>query len=399
MKTEAAIIGAGPAGLIAAEVISSNGFNTTVFEEHSKVGKPNHCAGIISVEGLERLGIPLDDSFYLNTIKGGRIYSADGTYIEIRDKKPRAHIIDRSQFDCFLSRKAESAGADIRTNTRVREITSTKKSVVGLKTLDYSCRSEVLINSEGAKGRLLNKSGMGTTQQGLCYGFNVDIPDVQIEQDMVEVWFNDELSKDFFAWVIPVDENIVRVGLGTSGNSGYDAIRDFIRKRFGDIDVPLIQGGLICTGGPVNRTSYPGMLLVGDVAGQVKPTTGGGVVIGGLCSKIAGEITSMHIETNGRYTLDLYDKEWRKLYGNELATMQVLRKTLNGLGDERLNRMLNAFNKEGMGDRIAKLVSEGDMDMQGEIIRKAFADPSIIAVMARVLGRVMVSEVLSFIGV
>ena len=398
MKTEAAVIGAGPTGLIAAKVISSKGFNTTVFEEHKKVGTPDHCAGIISVEGFERLGIPLDDSFYLNTIRGGRLYSADGTCIEIRDRKPRAHIIDRGGLDRYLARLALDSGAELRTSTRVNEIVSTKKGVVGLKTGDYSVRSNVLINSEGAKGRLLSKAGIETGQQGVFNGYNVDIPGVQIEQDMVEVWFNDEVSNDFFTWVVPVNEDTVRVGLGTSSHDGHSALLRFIKNRFGAIDVPPIHGGLVCTGGPVKKTSYHGMLLVGDVAGQVKPTTAGGVVIGGLCAGIAGEAAVNYLDKGVQSELDWYDGEWRKLYGSELATMQTLRNMLNGIGDDRLNRMFMAFNKEGMGDKITRLVSEGDMDMQGEVIRKAFADPGIIAVMARVVGRVVMSEVLSFFG-
>jgi digeranylgeranylglycerophospholipid reductase len=398
MRTEAAVIGAGPAGLIAAEVISSKGFNTTVFEEHRQVGSPDHCAGIISVEGFERLGIPLDDSFYLNTICGGRLYSADGTCLEIRDRKPRAHIIDRGEFDRYLAQLAVDSGVDLRTCTHVNEIVSTKKGVVGLKTSDYSVRSSVLINSEGAKGRLLSKAGIVTGQEGVFNGYNVDIPGIRVEQDMVEVWFNDEVSNDFFAWVVPVNEDKVRVGLGSSNPEGYSALRKFIKNRFGEVDIPPIHAGLVCTGGPVKKTSYPGMLLVGDVAGQVKPTTAGGIVIGGLCAGIAGKAASNYLEKGTRSELDWYDREWRQLYGNELSTMQTLRGMLNGVGDDRLNRMFRALNKEGMGAKLTKLVAEGDMDMQAEVIKRAFADPSMVAIMARVVGRVVLGEVLSFFG-
>ena len=398
MRTEAAVIGAGPSGLIAAEVISSNGFNTTVFEEHRIVGTPDHCAGIISVEGFKRLGIPLDNSFFLNTINGGRLYSADGTCIEIRDRKPRAHIIDRGGFDRFLAQKAVDSGVDLRTSTRVKEIVSTRKGVVGLKTKKYVVRSGVLINSEGAKGRLLLKAGFEPSQEGVFNGYNVDIPGLQIEQDMVEVWFSDETSKDFFSWVVPVNEDTVRVGLGTSKPDGYQSILKFIKKRFGDVDVPPIHGGLVCTGGPVKRTAYPGMLLTGDVAGQVKPTTAGGVVIGGLCSEIAGKSASSYLGNRIQSELDWYEGEWRRLYGNELSTMLTFRKMLNGLGEDRMNRMFKAFNDENMGSKLTKLVEEGDMDMQADVIKKAFSDPGIIAVMARVFGRVVMGEVLSFFG-
>ncbi len=398
MKTEAAIIGAGPAGLIAAQIISSKGYHSTVFEEHRRVGTPNHCAGIISVSGFEQLGIPLDDSFYLNTINGGRLYSKDGTCIEIRDRKPRAHIIDRCEFDRHLAGLAVDSGVDLRTSTRVKEILSTTKGVVGLKTEGYSVRSNILINSEGAKGRLMTKAGMPTSQKGVYNGFNVDIRGIEVEQDMVEVWFNDELSDNFFTWVTPVDEETVRVGLGTSRNDGHEALRKFIKKRFDKVDIPSIHAGLICAGGPVNKTSYPGMLLVGDVAGQVKPTTAGGVVIGGLCAGLAGEAASKYLASDAQTDLDCYEKEWRKHYGHELSTMLTLRKMLNSLGDERLNRMFKAFNNERMGGKLTKLIERGDMDMQADVIKRAFSDPGILAVMAKVAGRVMLGEVTSLLG-
>jgi flavin-dependent dehydrogenase len=140
------------------------------------------------------------------------------------------------------------------------------------------------------------------------------------------------------------------------------------------------------------------MLLVGDVAGQVKPTTGGGVVIGGLCAKLVGEAASKYLSSGTQSDLDWYDDEWRSLYGNELSTMLTLRKMLNSMGDERLSRMFKAFNAEGMGEKLTRLVEEGDMDMQASVIRKAFTDPELVAVMARVAGRVVLGEVLSFFG-
>lgn len=396
MKTEAAIIGAGPAGLIAAEVISSKGYTTTVFEEHRKVGVPDHCAGIISVEGFDRLGVPLDDRFYLNTIQGGRLYSADGTCLEIRDRKPRAHIIDRGGFDGYLADAAVDSGVDLRTSTRVKDIVFTKKGLVGVKTGDYSVRSDALINAEGPGGRLMARAGYGTGQEGILNGFNVDVSGVDVEPEMVEVWFNDGASKGFFTWVAPLGCHGVRVGLASQTGDGHAALRKFIKKRFNATDIPPIRAGRVCAGGPVRRTVYPGMLLVGDVAGQVKPTTAGGVIIGGLCSLLAGESASRFIETGDQSSLDWYEREWRRLYGHELSTMLTLRRLLNGIGDDRMSRMFRAFNEEGMGPRIGDLIESGDMDMQADIIRRAFMDPVLLGVMAKVVGRVLLSEILSF---
>jgi flavin-dependent dehydrogenase len=57
LRTEVAVVGGGPAGLIAARELASKGVQVKVFEEHSKIGIPNHCAGVLSIEGLKRIGI------------------------------------------------------------------------------------------------------------------------------------------------------------------------------------------------------------------------------------------------------------------------------------------------------------------------------------------------------
>lgn len=57
MRAEAVVVGAGPAGLIAAREIASRGYDVKVFEEHPEVGVPNHCAGLVSVDGLDRKSV------------------------------------------------------------------------------------------------------------------------------------------------------------------------------------------------------------------------------------------------------------------------------------------------------------------------------------------------------
>ena len=63
MKPEAAVVGAGPAGILAATVISTGGFATRVYEEHPVIGEPNHCAGVLSVTALDKLGVDPSDEF------------------------------------------------------------------------------------------------------------------------------------------------------------------------------------------------------------------------------------------------------------------------------------------------------------------------------------------------
>jgi len=61
LRPEAAVVGAGPAGILAAKRVAERGFSVQVFEEHPSIGEPSHCAGLISVEGLRRLGVEPKD--------------------------------------------------------------------------------------------------------------------------------------------------------------------------------------------------------------------------------------------------------------------------------------------------------------------------------------------------
>jgi len=394
---EAAVIGAGPTGLLAAEAISRKGYRVTVFEEHKRVGYPVHCAGMVSVEGLKRLGIEASPVFHQNTVYGGRLFSSDGHCITIRDKKPRAYIIDRGRFDAYLADKALSSGANIETGRRVERF-ELGRDCWKLKIGSDTVSSKVIIDAEGARGRVLSQSGITLSKEGVIRGFNVELEVDAIEPDLVEVWFDNNSARGLFKWVIPLSEDRVRCGLATTQGDGVEALRRFVNKRFGVYPRGPIHGGLVCTGGPVKRTVYPGLILVGDVAGQTKPTTGGGVVIGGLCARLAGEVVVKRLETEAPGVLERYDPEWRSLFGLDLQKMLYFRWLLNQLDDAQVNQLFQAFIENGLEERLTALVQEGDMDMQAEVIKRAFSDPTIIGAAMKALGQIAVSRLMRLVG-
>ena len=382
---------------MAAQRISTKGYSVAVFEEHKRVGYPVHCSGMISIEGFQRLDIEPDPVFHQNTVYGGRVYSSDGSCITIKDTKPRAYIIDRGAFDEHLASRALDSGVDIRLGERVEEIIFKNERADALKAGNNEFSAEAFIDAEGPRGRILTRSGINTAQEGVYNGFNTELIVDDIEEDMVEVWFDNEIAKDFFAWVIPLGENRVRCGLGTSRSNGDETLKRFVEKRFNK-EPESIHGGLICTGGAVKTTAYPGLLLAGDVAGQVKPTTAGGVVIGGLCAGIAGDTVAKALERGSIDLLGEYESLWRSEYGSELQTMLFLRRMLNSLDDERKNRIFHAFIEEGLETKFTTLVESGDMDMQADVIKRAASDPAIIGALVRSAGRLVFSEFMSVLG-
>jgi geranylgeranyl reductase family protein len=399
LKREAAIIGAGPTGILAATQISKNGFNSIIFEEHGIIGKPNHCSGIISVEGFKRLGISPKGEYVQNSIYGGKIFSPNGEFIEFKDKRIRAYVVNRHILDKHLAANAQDHGTEIITGIKVTSILRKDGFYNCIKFNSEKTLFKVVIDAEGAGGKLLREVGLIGEKEGILTGFNTEVSGLDLVSDMVEVWFSDELARGLFAWVIPLSENVARVGLATSKKNGFECLKKFVNKRFSNVEITDVRTGQVCTGKPLRKTAWQGLMAIGDTAGQVKPTTGGGVVIGGLCAKIAGETAVKALEA-GDYSLNqlgLYEKEWRNRFQSELQSMFTLRNFLNKLSDDRINRIFQSVKASGLSEVFMKLIREGDMDMQSDIIRKALLNPEIVWLMVNTVGKLAASELLSLL--
>lgn len=398
MKPEAAVVGAGPAGILAATAIAGKGYAVRVYEEHPVVGEPNHCAGVLSVTGLEELGVEPSDEFVQNRVYGGRVYAPDGGFIEIRDRKPRAYVVDRARFDRHLVGEAVDAGVEFRLSTRVDGLRFIEGTCRGVRVGGDVQESWVVVDAEGAGGRLLSRSGIETGQEGILTGYNTEIGGVEVDPELVEVWLGSELAEGFYAWVAPIDESTARCGLGTAGVDGIERLKGFVEKRFG-VEPRRVMSGLVCAGPPVEKTAFGGLLLAGDVAGQVKATTGGGVVVGGLCAKLAGETAADALGCGdaSRERLSAYERQWRSLYMGELSTMYTARRLMDRLSDEKINKLIRGLREARLECVLEELVSRGDMDMQAGVIREAARNPRLLYVLLRGIGGAALQELVSLI--
>lgn len=393
MKIEAAIVGAGPAGLIAARELARRGFEVKVYEEHIEIGEPNHCTGILSVEGLRRLDIDPNNDFILHEVSSGKAFSPNNTCIMIASGRTRAYIVDRGQFDRYLAEKAIESGAEIEVGHRIKEISMKSGKVVGIKG-DINIDADVVINTEGATGSLAKKIGFPRPKKGILAGVNVDVSDVETNPGMVEIWLGESLAPGLFAWTVPVDTNKARCGLATRSGDALKLVRVFVERRFGIKEISKVVRWPVITGGPVQKTFTDGLLLVGDVAGHVKPTTGGGVILGGMCAIIAAETAAECLEKGNTSadSLMVYEERWRRTLGREFSSMLGARRFVNGISDVRLDRIFHSMKTSGLEPTLIKLVEEGDMDLQSGILRKVLSHPSMLRVLAESMGRIALME-------
>ncbi len=372
---DAAVIGAGPAGLICATDLHKSGKDVAVFEKDKKVGEPVECAGLFNIGGLSRLGIDKGD-YILNEVRGAKFISAGGASAAIEGRESKACVVDRGEFDRFLASKYDG---DLLLKTEVKGARRAG-GAHELKAGGDSFKVERVVIATGYDQNLHKQFGLGGPSRFISTS-QYEIEGIDVDPDFVEVYLG-SVAPGFFAWVIPVNENRARVGLGVlnADESTHQYMGGFVKRlreegRFGQKNkVVSKSGGLIPLFEPNLEVSHDGAYLVGDAAGQVKATTGGGVMLGGLAAKALARAI-VREESYEALLLDI---------NKELTNHLLIRKVLNKFGDEQYEHMMEFLNKPD----IRKVIEEqGDMDLVGPLLKGIMSNPILALQAMRFLGK------------
>jgi digeranylgeranylglycerophospholipid reductase len=126
---------------------------------------------------------------------------------------------------------------------------------------------------------------------------------------------------------------------------------------------------MIITCGPIEKTYSDNLLVVGDAAGHVKPTTGGGVILGGICASISGHVAAEAVDKNNfkETFLKKYEVLWKKRLGKEFQMTRLARKILNRLSDKAIDKLFKIIIEENLQHELS---IGGDMDFQRNVILK-----------------------------
>ncbi len=389
-ETEIAIIGAGPAGAFTALNLAKLGLaqKVAVFEEHDIVGRPSHCAGHLNIKSLNKLGIRLPEKVIENRIRGARFYSPNGLSFEVKRESPVTLVVNRELFDQMIAREAEKLGVMFRLNCRVRQLLVEAGKVDGLilhdrdKDEDEVVCSKVVVDAEGCPATLLKKAGFPClSPKSYVYGGQAEIDEISdVELDMVEVYLGRKFAPGFFAWIIPRQDGTAKVGLAVKYGNPKRHLLNFIRKhpiaskKLHKSRIVSLSFHPIPLGGPISKTYGNGLLVVGDAASQVKPTTGGGVITGMICAEIAAKtiLKALNLNDFSERVLAEYQRAWTRRLGFEFKVMLRLRKMLDRLSDRRIDKLFEFCIKTGLNETLEKV---GDVDWQGRTLLRAALNP------------------------
>lgn len=417
------IVGAGPIGCYAAQLLKKCGINSfRIIEEHCEVGKPVRCAGIVGKPVFEDSLIPLSRDSILNQINGASFfYRGDSFKIE---RSGTALVIDRKKFDKELSR-----GLEIECGRRLLEIEEEEdeKRRYRLKTSHGDICADMIIGADGPRSRVRkfidskgkeerigdrdrnrdgvkdkakedggngsdgsndsnssnsnNSSGKTSFYKGVQYRIKLDDPESLenvgedkgevFSREMVRVYMREGIP--FFVWIIPEGDRIIR--LGVIAKNGLKKLDRVIEEEGIKGEIIERLAGIIPLG--VCQSVYKNVAVVGDAARQVKPLTGGGIYYGMKAAEIL-------VECIREGTLAEYDQRWKSKFGREIKFGLWARKVYERLNEDEheLENIFSLFKENAeFIERVA------NFENHSLVFREALKRPKIFARAGKMLGR------------
>ena len=366
------VIGGGPVGSQVAFRLAGMGYGVVVAERKERLEEPVCCTGIISRECVRAFDI--DEAVIYRWTNSARLFSPSGKLLRVYRQEPQAAIVNRPALNLVLATRARDRGAEYITGCRVSGIefgqNDVKVEVVHQgERVNLEARSVVITG--GFNPGLVAEAGLGRFADSVM-GAQAEVGTTGVDE--VEVYCGGEVAHSFFAWLVPTSPDRALVGLLSRRTPGHyleKLITSLVAEgKITPADVDLSYGGVPLK--PLSRTYGNRMLVVGTAAGQVKPTTGGGIYFGLLAADIAANTLEQALKADtlsARY-LAGYQRTWKRKLGRELRRGYRARKIYEMLNDRQIDKIFDLIISSGITEELAQ-AEDLSFDWHGQVISRA----------------------------
>ncbi|MCH7736160.1 MAG: NAD(P)/FAD-dependent oxidoreductase [Chloroflexi bacterium] len=367
------VVGAGPAGNNAALSLASQGYGVTVIDSRENIGE-KLCTGLVGEECFRRY--PIDPALVYREISAASVIAPSNDVVRFQTQYPVARVVNRVAYVKSFADKAREAGAQYLLGRRVVRLEQ-QNDRVSVVTDDGTTEARSLVLAAGFGSQLNRQLGLGEPSD---YVVGVQSLVETEGVDEVEVYLGRDVAPGFFAWLVPTQPGYALAGLLVRKNAP-ERFADFVSARqaegkiTGPVDKPVCWGIPLR---PLRKTYTDRVVVVGDAAGQVKPTTGGGIFYSLLASEIASGALHKALREDKLSANHLgdYQKQWKSLLSNELEVGYSARRVFEYLSDSHISSLIDQAGKNGF---VSELAASPDVsfDWHSSMIGKIMGHPTL----------------------
>ncbi|MFI5279807.1 MAG: NAD(P)/FAD-dependent oxidoreductase [Gemmatimonadales bacterium] len=358
-KLDVLVVGAGPAGCVAAWEAAAAGPQLDVLcvERDRAIGAPVRCGECVGEAGLREFMNPDGANWVARPMKNVVFIAPNDERTVITTDRDLAYILDRTRFEPALAEEARRAGAEFQIRT---EAVSMARENGGWRVRLQGPRGEedvlakVVIGADGVETMIGRWAGIDTRvasrDMESCAQYVVS--NIEFDPDAMVLHFAEAWAPCGYAWIFPRDTASANVGLGllslkSDGRNARQYLDGYIERYFPDGTVTALTVGGVIVGTTIKRTFTDGVMLAGDAAHMINPVTGGGIVNGMKAGRLAGRHAAAGIAAGDTSAARLarYHEDWMDLVGDDLIKYFKIKEALIRLGDDFLNRLAVTVNR------------------------------------------------------
>ena len=320
MRYDVAVIGGGPSGAVAAAELAKEGIATVLIERN--LGNVKPCGGAIPLGLIEEFGIP--DTLVEKKLSKMSVRSPKGRMISMEMPNGYVGMVRRERFDSYLRDMAGRHGTEV-IEALVKEIRQNGNGhTIHLSKDLPPVEASYVIGADGANSKTAVELGFPANElQVIAMQQRFHYCDtLKPYEELVEIWFDGEVSPDFYGWIFPKTDHIA-IGTGTEFRKhNLKKLQNRFVEKLGIAEKPYLDEAAKIPMKPRKSFSQEKAILIGDAAGLVTPANGEGIFFAMRSGKLGAEAMIERIRNN--LPLKTYEKTFRKLYAPIFFGLQTL---------------------------------------------------------------------------